>query len=326
MAVLICGGAGYIGSHVNKNLHCHGYETVVLDSLIRGHREAVKWGSFVCGDLADVKLLDNVFQRYSIDVVVHLAAFAYVGESVKSPEIYYRNNVINTLNLLMVMRKYACKKIVFSSTCATYGEPDRIPITEDMKQCPVNPYGASKLMVERILQDYEKAYGIEYMILRYFNAAGADPDGEIGENHQPETHIIPLVLEAAAGKKKSIQVFGVDYPTSDGSCVRDYIHVSDLADAHLLALRYLENGRGSECCNLGNGCGFSVLEVIETARRVTGKNIEVMIGKRRSGDPAILVGSSDKARKLLGWKPKYAELETIINHSWNWYLKMLAKK
>ena len=210
MAVLICGGAGYIGSHVNKNLHCHGYETVVYDNLIRGHKEAVKWGDFVCGDLADVSLLEKVFQRYSIDAVVHLAAFAYVGESVEKPEIYYRNNVMNTLNLLMVMRKYACRKIIFSSTCATYGEPKSVPITEDMEQHPVNPYGASKLMVERILQDYEKAYGIEYMILRYFNAAGADPDGEIGENHQPETHLIPLILETAAGKKKSVQAFGAD--------------------------------------------------------------------------------------------------------------------
>ncbi|MBR3458420.1 MAG: UDP-glucose 4-epimerase GalE [Selenomonadaceae bacterium] len=324
MAVLVCGGAGYIGSHVNKELHRRGYETVVYDSLIRGHRDAVKWGDFVQGDLADVNALEDVFQRYPIEAVFHFAAFAYVGESVEKPEMYYRNNVMNTLNLLMVMRKYACRKIVFSSTCATYGEPDRIPITEDMDQKPVNPYGVSKLMVERILQDYERAYGMEYMILRYFNATGADPDGEIGENHQPETHLIPLILEVAEGKKRSVQVFGGDYPTTDGSCVRDYIHVSDLADAHLLALRQLEMGKGSACFNLGNGCGFSVLEIVEAASKVTGKHLDVVICERRPGDPAVLVGSSDKAKCLLGWAPRYTDVETMIAHSWNWYRKMHA--
>lgn len=316
--VLICGGAGYIGSHVNKLLSNRGYETVVFDSLIYGHREAVKWGTFIQGDLKNISDIEDVFQSHPIEAVLHFAAFAYVGESVKEPEKYYYNNIVNTLNLLQVMRKYGCRKIVFSSSCATYGEPDTMPITEDVPQNPINPYGFTKLAVERILKDYHNAYGLEYAVLRYFNAAGADPDGEIGESHDPETHIIPLVLDAASGKRPDIKVFGTDYLTPDGSCVRDYIHVSDLAEAHLLALNYLEKDGESDCFNLGNEQGTSVLEVIEAVRKVTGCDFKVTLVDRRLGDPAVLVGSSEKARQILGWKPRYADIETIVRHAWGW--------
>ena len=317
--ILICGGAGYIGSHVNKLLSNHGYETVVFDSLIYGHREAVKWGTFIQGDLKNISDIEGVFQRYSIEAVFHFAAFAYVGESVKEPEKYYYNNIVNTLNLLHVMRKYGCKKIIFSSSCATYGEPEKMPITEQMPQNPVNPYGFTKLAVEHILQDYQRAYGLEYVVLRYFNAAGADPDGEIGESHDPETHIIPLVLDAVSGKRPDIKVFGTDYPTPDGSCVRDYIHVSDLAEAHLLSLNYLENGGKSDCFNLGNEIGTSVLEVVNAVKHVTGQDFPVTFAPRRQGDPAILVGSSEKARTVLGWKPQFADINTIVRHAWKWH-------
>lgn len=318
MAILICGGAGYIGSHINKLLHQKGYKTVVLDNLVYGHREAVKWGEFVKGELADESEIEAVFQTYKIEAVFHFAAYAYVGESVGEPEKYYYNNVVNTLNLLKVMRKYGCDKIIFSSTCATYGEPDCVPITEEQRQNPINPYGATKLMVERIFKDYAKAYGLRYVALRYFNAAGADPEGEIGESHMPETHLIPLVLDAAAGKRADIKVFGTDYDTPDGSCVRDYIHVADLAEAHFLAFQYLEQGGDSEFFNLGNERGTSVLEVIEAVKAVTGKEFSVICTDRRPGDPAILVGSSKKAERILGWKAKYAEIETIVAHAWNW--------
>ena len=317
--ILICGGAGYIGSHVNKLLSNHGYETVVFDSLIYGHREAVKWGTFIQGDLKNISDIEGVFQRYSIEAVFHFAAFAYVGESVKEPEKYYYNNIVNTLNLLHVMRKYGCKKIIFSSSCATYGEPEKMPITEQMPQNPVNPYGFTKLAVEHILQDYQRAYGLEYVVLRYFNAAGADPDGEIGESHDPETHIIPLVLDAVSGKRPDIKVFGTDYPTPDGSCVRDYIHVSDLAEAHLLSLNYLENGGKSDCFNLGNEIGTSVLEVVNAVKHVTGQDFPVTFAPRRQGDPAILVGSSEKARTVLDWKPQFADINTIVRHAWKWH-------
>lgn len=319
MAILVCGGAGYIGSHINKQLHKEGYDTVVFDNLIYGHREAVKWGKFVEGDLADISDIEAVFQKYDIEAVYHFAAFAYVGESVTNPEKYYYNNVANTLNLLKVMRKYGCNKIIFSSTCATYGEPERVPITEDMPQNPINPYGFTKLTVEHIFKDYAKAYGLKFVVLRYFNAAGADPDGEIGESHNPETHIIPLVLDAAGGQRPDIKVFGTDYDTPDGSCVRDYIHVTDLATAHLLALHYLENGGASDFFNLGNEKGTSVLEVIDSVKRVTGKDFKVVLSDRRPGDPAKLVGSSAKAQKVLGWKPQYGDIDTIVQHAWNWH-------
>ena len=319
MAVLVCGGAGYIGSHINKLLNEEGYETVVFDNLVYGHREAVKWGHFIQGDLENRQDIEEVFLKYPVDAVFHFAAYAYVGESVTEPEKYYYNNVVNTLNLLQVMRKYGCNRIIFSSTCATYGEPMKVPITEDMPQNPINPYGMTKLMVERIFKDYQKAYGLQFAVLRYFNAAGADPDAEIGESHHPETHLIPLVLDAASGKKDDIKVFGTDYPTPDGSCIRDYIHVSDLADAHLRALRYLEYGNPGDFFNLGNTIGTSVLEVVESVKRVTGRDFKVTLADRRPGDPAKLVGSSEKARKILNWTPQYGDIDTIVAHAWKWY-------
>lgn len=321
MAILVCGGAGYIGSHINKQLNREGYETIVFDNLEYGHKEAVKWGIFVQGDLADVSDIEAVFEKYQIDVVFHFAAYAYVGESVEEPEKYYYNNVVNTLNLLKVMRRYGCNKIIFSSTCATYGEPERIPITEDMMQNPINPYGVTKLTVEKIFKDYKKAYGLKFAVLRYFNAAGADPDGEIGESHTPETHIIPLVLDAASGRRSDIKVFGTDYDTPDGSCIRDYIHVTDLANAHLLAMHYLDNGGESDFFNLGNARGTSVLEVVDSVRRVTGCCFKVTLAERRQGDPAKLVGSSEKAQRTLGWKPIYSDIDTIVAHAWNWHQK-----
>ena len=319
MSILVCGGAGYIGSHINKQLNKEGYETIVFDNLIYGHREAVKWGTFVKGDLANVDEIRDVFEKNTIDAVFHFAAYAYVGESVTEPEKYYYNNVVNTLNLLKVMKEYGCNKIIFSSTCATYGEPERVPITEDMPQNPINPYGMTKLTVERIFRDYQKAYGLQFAVLRYFNAAGADPDHEIGESHNPETHIIPLVLDAASGKRPDIKVFGTDYPTPDGSCIRDYIHVTDLADAHVRALHYLEEGGIGDFFNLGNSIGTSVLEVVDSVKRVTGKDFTVTLVDRRPGDPAKLVGSSEKARRVLGWEPKFADIDIIVKHAWDWH-------
>ncbi len=325
MSVLVCGGAGYIGSHTNKELNRRGYKTIVLDNLVYGHREAVKWGRFILGDLKNIEDIEAAFDAADsddpIEAVVHFAAFAYVGESVTDPEKYYFNNVANTLNLLRVMRSRGCRRIIFSSTCATYGEPERVPITEDMPQAPINPYGATKLMVERIFKDYAAAYGLQFAVLRYFNAAGADPDGEIGESHDPETHIIPLVLDAASGARSDIKVFGTDYPTPDGSCVRDYIHVTDLADAHVRALEYLSRGGENVFLNLGNERGTSVLEIIDSVKRVTGRDFTVTPVQRRAGDPAVLVGSRAKAKSVLGWEPKYADIDVIVSTAWNWYCK-----
>lgn len=318
MAILICGGAGYIGSHVNKSLNGKGHETVVLDNLSRGHREAVKWGTFEQGDLLQEKDLERVFQKHEIEAVMHFAAFAYVGESMGRPEEYYENNVAGTLNLLKAMRRHGCDKLVFSSTCATYGEPERVPIDEDQRQNPINPYGASKLMVEWILQDYERAYGMRSVALRYFNAAGADPEGEIGESHEPETHLIPLVLAAATGERPGVQVMGTDYDTPDGSCVRDYVHVTDLAEAHVLALEHLNQGGGGRF-NLGNERGTSVLEIIEAAKEVTGEDFPVVKASRRPGDPAVLVGSGEKAKRILGWEPCHQDIEEIVSHAWAWH-------
>ncbi len=319
MAILICGGAGYIGSHANKSLNERGCQTVVLDNLSRGHREAVKWGTFEQGDLLREEDLEHVFRRHEIEAVMHFAAFAYVGESMGRPEEYYENNVMGTLNLLKTMRRHGCGKIVFSSTCATYGEPEQMPITENLRQEPINPYGASKLMVERILRDYECAYGMRFVALRYFNAAGADPEGEIGESHEPETHLIPLVLDAAAGKRPGVQVMGMDYDTLDGSCVRDYVHVTDLAEAHVLALEHLNQGGSSDRFNLGNEQGTSVLEIIKAAQKVTGRDFPVVKVGRRPGDPAILVGSGEKAKRILGWEPRYRDIEEIVAHAWSWH-------
>lgn len=319
--ILVVGGAGYIGSHINKMLAKKGYDTVIFDNLIYGHKEAVKWGRLEIGDLSDEKRLEEVFSKYDIQAVFHFAAYAYVGESVTNPAKYYKNNVANTLNLLNAMVKHEVRNIVFSSTCAIYGVPEIMPITEDAEKNPINPYGASKKMVERILSDYHQAYGLNYCCLRYFNAAGADPDLLIGESHDPETHLIPLILACAAGEMEQIRVFGTDYPTRDGTCIRDYIHVMDLADAHIRSLEYLEQGGESTCMNLGNGEGNTVLEVIEAAKEITGKEIRVLRDKRRKGDPAVLVGSGEKAERLLGWKPQFGDIKTILGHAWNWYQK-----
>lgn len=316
--ILIVGGAGYIGSHINQMLMRKGYQTVVFDNLVYGHQEAVKRGILEEGDLGNTARLNEIFRKYKIEVVFHFAAYAYVGESVENPGKYYNNNVANTLHLLDAMVQHGVRDIVFSSTCATYGVPNTIPIAEEMEQRPINPYGASKLMVERILNDYHKAYGLNYCCLRYFNAAGADPSGEIGESHNPETHLIPLILAAASGRRDKIKVFGTDYPTRDGSCIRDYIHVVDLADAHIRAMDYLKDGGESVCFNLGNEVGTSVLEVIEAAKEITGKNMPVELCERRLGDPPILVGSAERARRILGWNPQYGDIRTILRHAWAW--------
>ncbi|MEY8222091.1 UDP-glucose 4-epimerase GalE [Enterocloster aldenensis] len=317
--ILVVGGAGYIGSHTNKEINRRGIPTVIYDNLIYGHQESVKWGIFEKGDVADGYRLDEIFDKYPIESVVHFAAYAYVGESVDRPSKYYNNNVCNTIKLLDKMREHEVHNIVFSSTCATYGEPKQMPITEDMPQNPINPYGASKLMVERILEDYHKAYGINYCCLRYFNAAGADPNGEIGESHNPETHLIPLILDAASGYRKSISIYGTDYPTEDGTCMRDYIHVTDLADAHIRALEYLKSGGESSSFNLGNGKGVSVRHVINAVKAVTGREFQVKEEQRREGDPPILIGSAKKAEAVLGWKPVYGDIETIVEHAWKWH-------
>jgi UDP-glucose 4-epimerase len=320
--ILIVGGAGYIGSHVNKKLNLHGYETIVFDNLSYGHRDFVKWGVFEEGDLGEINDIRLVFKKYPIDAVMQFAAFTYVGESVEDPQKYYLNNLRNTMNLLEVMLEENVKQFVFSSTCATYGEPEEIPITEDHPQNPINPYGRGKLMVEQILSDYSHAYNLQYASLRYFNAAGADPDGEIGELHQPESHLIPLILDVALGKRDDIKIFGTDYPTPDGTCIRDYIHVMDLADAHIKALEYLRKGGVSDVFNLGNGKGFSVREVIDTAVKVTGKKIKATVTGRRPGDPPVLVGSALKAREVLDWQPRYGDLSLIIETAYRWQKKI----
>ncbi|AFZ13881.1 UDP-galactose 4-epimerase [Crinalium epipsammum PCC 9333] len=319
--ILVTGGAGYIGSHAVLALKCAGYDVVVLDNLVYGHRELVELleVKLIVGDTSDRTLLDNLFANHNISAVMHFAAYAYVGESVTDPSKYYRNNVIGTLTLLDAMMAASIKKFVFSSTCATYGIPETVPIPENHPQNPINPYGASKLMVERMLSDFDTAYDFKSVCFRYFNAAGADPNGLLGEDHNPETHLIPLVLQTALGKRESVSIFGTDYDTSDGTCIRDYIHVTDLANAHVLGLEYLLQGKDSTVFNLGNGNGFSVQEVIETAKEVTGKEIKVQKCDRRPGDPPILVGSSDKARTILGWQPQYCDLKDILSHAWEWH-------
>jgi len=319
--VLIVGGAGYIGSHVNLWMNQKGFETIIYDNLVYGHRELVQWGTFVQGDLANADQLRNVFSKYQITAVMHFAAYAYVGESVTEPEKYYLNNVANTLNLLKVMREFEVKNLVFSSTCATYGHPQQDKINENHIQEPINPYGQSKLMVEKFLSDYSQAYGLNFVALRYFNAAGADPQGLIGEWHEPETHLIPLVLNAASDNSEPIKIFGNDYDTIDGTCIRDYIHVLDIADAHYKALAYIFKYQQSNVFNLGNGNGFSVMDVIKTAEQVTGMKINYQFAERRDGDPARLVGDASKAGKILGWKPKFVLLKEIIQSAWDWELK-----
>jgi UDP-glucose 4-epimerase len=321
--ILITGGAGYIGSHINKLLNKSGYDTIVLDNLIKGHEEAVKWGKFVNVDLGDENELKSVFETYDIEAVMHFAAFSSVAESVQEPEKYFKNNYENTRNLLKVMNEFGVKRIIFSSTAALYGIPETVPIKEDAPLQPINPYGESKLMVENLLKDESDFRGLKYVSLRYFNAAGADIDCEIGENHNPESHLIPLVLDAAIGKRDSISIFGDDYNTDDGTCVRDYIHVEDLADAHLKALQYLEEPfNDSNVFNLGNGSGFSVKEVIDTCKKVTGVDFEVKTEGRREGDPDILIADAAKAREILKWEPKYPDLEDIVETAWNWHKKL----
>lgn len=320
--ILVTGGAGYIGSHTVLALKQAGFDVIILDNLVYGHRDLVEkvlQVELVVGDTGDRPLLDDLFKTHDIAAVIHFSAYAYVGESVTDPAKYYRNNVLGTLTLLEAMLAASVKNFVFSSTCATYGVPEVVPIPEDHPQNPINPYGATKLMVERILSDFDVAYGFKSVRFRYFNAAGADPNGRLGEDHNPETHLIPLVLQTALGKRESISVFGTDYPTADGTCIRDYIHVSDLADAHVLGLEYLLKGGDSEVFNLGNGNGFSVKEVIETAKQVTGKDIKVVECDRRPGDPPALIGSGDKAKKILGWHPQYSSLKEIITHAWHWH-------
>lgn len=319
MAILVTGGAGYIGSHTVAELLERGEEVVVIDSLVTGHREALLGGKLYEGDLRDKELLAKLFSENEIEAVIHFAASSLVGESMKDPVKYYDNNVYGTQCLLEAMQKAGVNKIVFSSTAATYGEPEKVPIEETDRTEPVNVYGETKLTMERMMAWFDKVLGIKYVAVRYFNAAGAHASGKIGEDHRPESHLIPLVLQTALKQRESIAVFGDDYPTEDGTCVRDYIHVSDLADAHIRAVTYLRSGSDSSIFNLGNGLGFSVKQVIETAKKVTGLEIPVVIQERRAGDPAVLVASSDKARSILGWNPQHADLEDIIQSAWNWH-------
>lgn len=320
LKVLVTGGAGYIGSHVVKALGEKGIKVLIVDNLLKGHKEAVLYGDLIVGDLKDRELLDSIFKEFKPDAVMHFAAFIEVGESVKEPLKYYRNNSFNTLNLLEVMLLNGVKRFIFSSTAAVYGNPQVVPIPETESLKPINPYGQSKAFVEKILEDFSSSYGLKYVSLRYFNAAGADPKGRIGESHFPETHLIPLVLKAAKGEREDVKIFGTDYPTKDGTCVRDYIHVDDLAEAHVLALEYLIEGGESEVFNCGYGRGFSVREVIDVAKKVTGRYFKVEEVERRPGDPAVLVADSSKLKSKLDWKPRFDDLEYIVETAWNWEL------
>jgi len=320
MRVLVAGGAGYIGSHMVRALLAAGHQPVVFDNLTTGHRESLPPGvALVEGDLLDPAALHGCFAAHRPEAVMHFSARSLVGESVAEPALYYANNVAGTLNLLLAMRAAAVNLFVFSSTAALFGEPEAVPIPDDALPRPINPYGTSKWMVERILRDWDRAYGVRYVTLRYFNAAGATPDGVIGEDHQPESHLIPLVLKTALGQRPAVAVFGTDYPTPDGTCIRDYIHVDDLCSAHLLAVDYLVAGGESRAYNLGNGQGFSVRAVIEAARRITGVAIPVEDVDRRPGDPAVLVADSTRIRADLGWSPAWPALETIVAHAWQWH-------
>jgi UDP-glucose 4-epimerase len=322
MNVLVVGGAGYIGSHMVKMLLEHGHQVLAFDNLSGGHRDALLGAELVQADLADRAALDAVFAGQQFDAVMHFASFIEVGESVRLPDKYYRNNVSNTLNLLDAMVAHGVKRFIFSSTAAIFGEPRQVPIDEGQLSRPLNPYGHSKSMVEQILADYKRAFGLRHICLRYFNAAGADLGGLLGERHEPETHLIPLVLQVASGRREHIAVYGRDYPTPDGTCIRDYIHVVDLCSAHLLALYRLQDGGHSDCFNLGNGAGFSVQQVIDAARRISGQRIDVIDAPRRAGDPARLVADPAKARALLGWIPRHAKLDTIIETAWRWECNM----
>lgn len=319
--LLVVGGAGYIGSHMVKMLALAGHSVVVLDNLSTGFADAARYGTLVVGDIADRPFLKTLFTKYTFSGVLHFGAFSQVNQSLRDPAGYYRNNVACSLNLLDVAVAWGTPPIVFSSTAAVYGEPHKIPIPETHPLSPINPYGESKRMVETILADYERAYGLRWAALRYFNAAGADPDGELGERHDPETHLIPLVLQTAVGLRPAISLYGNDYPTPDGTCIRDYVHVEDLCAAHLLALHHLKNGGMSRAWNLGNGAGFSVTELLATARKITGCAIPAEIAPRRPGDPARLIADASDAIRILDWTPRYPNLETIIRHAWTWTRK-----
>ena len=322
--ILVTGGAGYVGSHACKALASHGFRPVVLDNLAYGHEELVRWGPLERGDIADRGRLDDIIERYRPDAVMHFAAYAYVGESVTDPGKYYRNNTAGTLTLLEAMRDHGIDKFIFSSTCATYGVPEKVPIPETNPQRPINPYGTSKLMVEMMLRDFDAAHGLRSIALRYFNAAGADPDGETGELHEPETHLIPLALDAVAGNGRPLTLFGEDYDTPDGTCIRDYIHVSDLAEAHVAALQALLGGAESAAYNLGTGDGFSVRQVLDAVERVTGRPVPHSVGPRRAGDPAALVADSSGANSALGWEPRMSDLDSIVASAWAWHQKVHA--
>jgi UDP-arabinose 4-epimerase len=326
MRVLVTGGAGFIGSHTCKALAHAGLEPVVLDNLSKGHRAAVRWGPFVHGEVSDRELLRQVMGKYRVEGVIHFAAHAYVGESVYEPRKYFQNNVANTLALLDAMMEVGIKQIVFSSTCATYGPPESLPIGEDHPQRPVNPYGESKLFIERVLQAYGHAYGLRWITLRYFNAAGADPDGELGEDHDPETHLIPLVIHAALGQRPWVDIFGTDYQTPDGTAIRDFVHVTDLADAHVRALHHIRDGGESLALNLGTGTGYSVREVIATVERVGRCSVPVREAPPRAGDPPALVADARRAQFILGWQPRYADLDVIVRTAWAWQATRLASQ
>ncbi len=319
MAILVTGGAGYIGSHTVAELLDKGEEVVIIDSLIKGHRESILGGRFYEGDLRDGELMDKIFKENDIESVIHFAAYSLVGESVQEPLKYYNNNLMSSISLLNKMKEHGTKKIVFSSTAAVYGEPESIPILESDRTVPKNPYGETKLAFEKALKWADEAYGIKYASLRYFNACGAHVSGKIGEDHMPETHLIPLVLQVALGQREHITIYGDDYATDDGTCVRDYIHVTDLADAHILALNKLNAGGHSNIYNLGSGEGFSVKEIVEKVREVTGHKIPQVIGERRAGDPAVLIASSEKIKQELNWQPKYESISKIIETAWNWH-------
>jgi len=317
-SILVTGGAGYIGSHAVRELARNGYHPISIDNLSKGHEKAVLDGDFIKGDIADEKLLESIFQEHSVDAVMHFAALCEVGESIENPRLYYEQNVVNSLTLLGVMLRHGVRKFILSSTCATYGDPRRNPIDEAHPLQPMNPYGESKLMVERVLREYDRAYGLSFVSLRYFNAAGASLDVQLGESHDPETHVIPRILKVTTGELMKFQVFGDDYPTSDGTCVRDYIHVLDLASGHVMAYQWLCEGRDSEVFNLGTGQGLSVMELVEAARKLTDREIPLEVSDRRTGDPSHLVANPGKAHQMLGWKPEHSAVETILSTAWAW--------
>lgn len=322
--ILVVGGAGYIGSHMVLALQAHGYKPIVLDNLSKGHRDAVNQADLIVGDLADTHLLNKIFTSYPIAAVMHFASMIEVAESVRFPGLYYQNNVAATLQLLDVMLRHNVKTIIYSSTAAVYGDPQYIPMNEAHPLMPVNPYGRSKRMVEEILKDYSRSDGLNYAILRYFNAAGSDPEGRIGECHLPESHLIPILLQAAAGLRDDVTIYGRDYPTEDGTCIRDYVHVNDLCDAHLLAMQHLIAGRKNILCNLGTGKGVSVQEVVNLVKRITGRDFLVHDGVRRLGDPAVLVADASLAKRELNWRPQYTDLSVAIRHAWQFMHNLIV--